>query len=172
MHTAISAEETAANKAEMEARAKFVGTLKGLKAQGRVYIKLKSLRGLKGSDYDIEMEENDEITIPAKSSVVNVAGAVMAQGSYVYSSSCYKNYVGMAGGYADYSKPGKTFILKADGSARKAKKMLFFSTNIEPGDTVVVPERFDRIAWLREIRDITQILVNVALTAGVVIKVF
>ena len=41
-----------------------------------------------------------------------------------------------------------------------------------PDDTVVVPERFDRVAWLREIRDITQILVNVALTAGVVIKIF
>lgn len=172
MQTSLSAEETVAAKAEMEARAKFVETLKGLKAQGRVYIRLKSIRSLKGSDYDIEMEENDSISIPAKSSVVNVAGAVMSQGSYVYSSSCYKNYVNLAGGFADYSRPGKTFVLKADGSARKAKKMLFFSTNIDPGDTVVVPERFDRIAWLREIRDISQILVNVALMAGVVIKVF
>jgi protein involved in polysaccharide export with SLBB domain len=172
MQTTLSPEETTAAKEEMSARAKFVETLKTLKAQGRVYIKLKSIRSLKGSDYDIEMEENDEITIPAKSSVVNVAGAVMSQGSYVYSSSGYKSYVNMAGGFADYSKPGKTFVLKADGSARKAKKMLFFSTNIEPGDTVVVPERFDRIAWLREIRDISQILVNVALMAGVVVKVF
>lgn len=172
MRTTLSAEETVAAKEEMAARAKFVETLKTLKAQGRVYIKLKSISGLKGSDYDIEMEENDEITIPAKSSVVNVAGAVMSQGSYVYSSSGYKSYVNMAGGFADYSRPGKTFVLKADGSARKAKKMLFFSTNIEPGDTVVVPERFDRIAWLREIRDISQILVNVALMAGVVVKVF
>lgn len=172
MQTTLSAEETAAAKAEMEARQKFVETLKTLKAQGRVYIKLKSVKSLKGSDYDIEMEENDEITIPAKSSVVNVAGAVMSQGSYVYSSSGYKSYVNMAGGFADYSRPGKTFVLKADGSARKAKKMIFFSTNIEPGDTVVVPERFDRIAWLREIRDISQILVNVALMAGVVVKVF
>jgi len=172
MQTTLSAEETVAAKAEMEARAKFVETLKGLKAQGRVYIRLKSVRSLKGSDYDIEMEDDDSITIPAKSSVVNVAGAVMSQGSYVYSSSGYKSYINMAGGFADYSRPGKTFLLKADGSARKAKCCMFFSTNVEPGDTVVVPERFDRIAWLREIRDISQILVNVALMAGVVIKVF
>ncbi len=172
IQTSLSPEDTAAHKTEMEAQQKFVETLKNLKAQGRVYIRLKSIRSLKGSDYDIEMEENDSIIIPARSSVVNVAGAVMSQGSYVYSSSCYKSYVGMAGGFADYSRPGKTFVLKADGSARKAKKMMFFSTNIEPGDTVVVPERFDRIAWLREIRDISQILVNVALMAGVVIKVF
>ena len=172
MQTTLSPEETAANQAEMQARQKFVENLKTLKAQGRVYIKLNTLNNLKGSDYDIQMEEDDSITIPSRASVVNVAGAVMAQGSYVYSSHSYKNYISMAGGYADYSKPGKTFILKADGSALKAKKWLFFSTKIEPGDTVVVPERFDRVAWLREIRDITQILVNVALTAGVVIKVF
>ncbi|MBU2575249.1 MAG: SLBB domain-containing protein [Elusimicrobia bacterium] len=172
MQTALSAEETASGKAEMEAKEKFVANLKQLKAQGRVYIKLNSMHSLKGSDYDIELEEEDSITIPARSSVVNVAGAVMAQGSYIYSSSSYGSYVNLAGGYADYSKPGKTFILKADGSARKARKCLFFSASVEPGDTIVVPERFDRIAWLREIRDFTQILMNVALTAGVVIKVF
>lgn len=56
----------------------------------------------------------------------------------------------MAGGYAEYAGKGKTFILKADGSARKAKKGLFFSAKVGPGDTVVVPERFDRIAKLRK----------------------
>jgi len=30
-----------------------------------------------------------------------------------------------------------------------------------------VPEKVDRIAWLREIKDITQILMNTAVTAGV-----
>jgi len=30
-----------------------------------------------------------------------------------------------------------------------------------------VPEKIERVAWLRDIKDITQILANVALTAGV-----
>jgi hypothetical protein len=38
---------------------------------------------------------------------------------------------------------------------------------VEPGDTIVVPEKIERVAWLRDIKDITQILANVALTAGV-----
>lgn len=172
MQTALSPEETAAGKTEMEAREKFVQTLKGLKAQGRVYIKLTTIESLKGSDYDIEMEDDDSITIPPKSSVVSVAGAVMAQGSYIYAGGSFKNYVGMAGGYADYAAKGKTFILRADGSAKQARHCLLFPTRVGPGDTVVVPEKFDRIAWLREIKDFSQILMNVALTAGVVIKVF
>ena len=30
-----------------------------------------------------------------------------------------------------------------------------------------MPEKVDRIAWLREIKDITRILMNTAVTAGV-----
>ena len=43
---------------------------------------------------------------------------------------------------------------------------------IEPGDTIVVPEKIERIAWLRNIRDVTQILMNTAVTAGVVLRLF
>ncbi len=78
----------------------------------------------------------------------------------------------MAGGYAEYADKGRVFILKADGSAVKAKSCIFYITDVEPGDTVVVPEKFSRVAWLRGIKDITQIIMNMALTAGVVIKVF
>ena len=156
----------------MQAKTKFVESIRKLKANGRVFIKLKTIKKLENSDYDIEMEEGDSIVIPAKSSVINVSGAVMAQGSYVYSARNFKNYVNMAGGYAEYADKRRTFILKADGSAIKAKNCLFYITDVEPGDTVVVPEKFSRVAWLRGIRDITQILMNVALTAGVVIKVF
>lgn len=170
--TALSPDEVAANKAATEAKQKFVDTIKNLKAQGRVYIKLTTLRALKGSPYDIQLEEGDAITIPQRSNVVNVTGAVMAQGSYVYDKHSYRSYVKMAGGYADYAQPGKTFILRADGSASPTHNNLFWSTRVGPGDTVVVPEQFDRVAWLREVRDISQILVNVALMAGVVIKVF
>jgi len=33
-----------------------------------------------------------------------------------------------------------------------------------------VPEKLERIAWLREVKDITQILMQMAVTAGVVIE--
>jgi len=44
--------------------------------------------------------------------------------------------------------------------------------DIEPGDVIVVPEQFERIAWLRELRDVTQILMNTAVVAAVVLKLF
>jgi polysaccharide biosynthesis/export protein len=182
--TAISAEEVAGKKVELEQKKQFVQYLRGVKATGRMTIKLAHLRLLKGSEYDIELEDGDRLFVPAKNNVVNVTGAVMSQGSYVYSSRMdYKDYIDMTGGFSGNADEGNIFVLKVDGSARKAKSGLFnwsSSRNrwemanfgediqtIEPGDTIIVPEKIGKIAWLREVRDIAQIVMNIAVTAGV-----
>ena len=93
----------------------------------------------------------------------------------------------MAGGYPRYADTDNVYVLKIDGSARKLSSGLISWNSlksrwempafidevkeIEPGDTIVVPEKLERIAWMREIRDITQILMQMAVIAAVVIKV-
>jgi len=76
-----------------------------------------------------------------------------------------------------------------DGSARKAYSSFIGWNNkkdrhelaafseadgeyIEPGDVIAVPENFERIAWLREIRDITQILMNTAVASGNIVLLY
>ena len=86
-------------------------------------IKLANIRLLKGSEYDIELEDGDSLFIPEKNSVVNVTGSVMAQGSYVFSEKAdYMDYINMSGGYSDYADESNVFVLKVDGSARKARE--------------------------------------------------
>jgi polysaccharide export outer membrane protein len=170
--SSLSIEEVQSQQYVYEQKKRFLAQIRNAKATGRIYIKFENLDNLKDSTYDIELQEGDEIIIPQKSDVVNVSGSVMASGSYVYKSKSYKSYIDMAGGYSYYADKGRTFILRYDGSAAKAKSGLFSSTKVEPGDTIVVPEKFETIAWLREIRDITQIITNLAISAGVVIKVF
>jgi len=187
--TSVSQEEVLAKKIEMEQKQKFIASLHQLKASGRMSINLAHLRLLKGSEYDIELEDGDNLYIPQRPSVVNVTGAVMSQGSYLFSEKLnFEDYVGMAGGYARYADSDNTYILKVDGSARRVSKGFMNWNNsksrweltafgeetkeIEPGDIIIVPEKIDRIAWLREIRDITQILMQMAVTAGVVIHLF
>ena len=184
LSTATSAEEIAGKKSEMEQRQKFVESLRKIKATGRMTIYLAHLRLLKGSEYDIDLEEGDKLLIPEKNSVVNVVGAVMTQGTHIYSERMgYQDYVGESGGYSRYADTDNIFVLKVDGSARKlARGFLDWSAprnrwelagygsevrQIEPGDTIVVPEKVDRIAWLREVKDFTQILMNTAVVAGV-----
>jgi len=184
LSTSTSAEEVAAKKAELEQKKHFVGYLRGLKATGRMAIRLAHLRLLKGSEYDIELEDGDSLFIPPSNNVVNVAGSVMSQGSFIYASRMdFQDYIDLSGGYAKYADTDNIFVLKVDGSARKLSRGLFNwsssrdrwevagfereSRAIEPGDTIVVPEKVEKIAWLREIKDITQILMNSAVTAGV-----
>ena len=170
--TSLSQEEIKAKQEVSIQKQKLISKLKEAKATGRVYIKFESLEKFENSVYDIELQEGDIIIVPQKPDSVNVIGAVMAEGSYVYSGGSYKKYIDMAGGYSNYSDKSRVFIIKADGSAIKAKSGLFFSTKVEPGDTIVVPEKFERVAWLREVRDITQIMTNLLMSAGVLIKVF
>jgi len=188
--TALSAEEIAGKKVEIEQKKNLIENMRKLKALGRMTIKLAHLRLLKGSEYDFELEDGDRLEIPQKSSTVGVVGAVMSQGAHVFSPKAdYQDYINQSGGYSNYADTGKVYILKVDGSARRAYKgtinwndkkerleLAAFSeaeaNYVEPGDVIAVPENFERIAWLREIRDITQILMNTAVAAGVVIKLF
>ncbi len=185
--TALSAEEVAGKKAELEQKKQFVQYLRGLKATGRMTIKLGLLRLLKGSEYDIELEDGDKLFIPPKNNSVTVTGSVMSQGSYIYSSRMdYRDYIEATGGFSQNADEKSVFVLKVDGSAMKAKSGMFnWSSSrsrwemanfgedirlIEPGDTIIVPEKIDKIAWLRELRDITQILMNTAVV-GATLKV-
>jgi protein involved in polysaccharide export with SLBB domain len=189
MATSTSQEEVLAKKLEMEARKKFIDTFRELQASGRMSIHLAHLRLLKGSPFDIELEDGDELYIPQKPNVVSVAGAVMTQTSHIYRENFdYRDYIDLSGGYTDYADEGNTFVMKADGSAvrlnegwfswssRKSRwELIPFAekaNQIEPGDIIVAPEEVTRIAWLREIKDITQILMQAAVVAGVVIKLF
>ena len=189
MAAALSVEEVTGKKAEMEQKQKFIDTLRRLKATGRMTIYLGHLRLLKGSPYDIELEEGDSLMIPQKNSVVGVVGAVMTQASLIYSDKMsYQDYISESGGYASFADADNVFVMKVDGSARKLSRGFFnwsaqrgrwevagfgeTISPIEPGDTIVVPEKIERIAWLREIRDITQIMMNTAVAAAVVLKLW
>jgi len=182
---ATTKEEIDAKKAEAEQKQKFIESLRKLKATGRLTIHLAHLRLLKGSEFDIELEGGDSLYIPVTNNFVNVAGSVMTQGSFIYSNSLNsKDYIELAGGASRWADTNNIYIMKVDGSAMRVDRGLFSWNSarsrweiasfgepvkeVEPGDTIVVPEKVERIAWLREIKDITQVIANLAISAGVV----
>jgi len=42
---------------------------------------------------------------------------------------------------------------------------------LNPGDTILVPKKMDKLMWLKNTKDITQILFQAALTTGVVLAI-
>jgi protein involved in polysaccharide export with SLBB domain len=178
-----------AMQAEAELKQRFVEYMKSLKATGRLTVVVTDLRLLKGSAQDIEMENGDNLDLPQKSNVVNVAGSVMTQGSHLYSDRLdYQDYIDATGGYAQFADPDNVFIMKVDGSARKiSKNFIGWSSSrsrwemtayggeirqIESGDVIVVPEKLTHIAWLKQIRDINQLLMNTAVLTGTALRLW
>jgi DNA uptake protein ComE-like DNA-binding protein len=183
--TSASIEAVEARKIELQQKQAFIASLKNLKATGRMTVRVVHLRLLKGSQFDIELENGDSLYIPMNNRVVNVMGAVMSNASLVYADKAGpKDYVRMAGGYSRYADVKNTYVLKVDGSAKKLPggainwsdsnerwELARFDGSereIESGDTIVVPEKLERIAWLREIKDIAQIMASMATATGVV----
>ena len=184
---AASKEELEATKASLDTVMKSIERMKLLKAEGRVVIKLKPLPELQKGDYDITMEGGDDLFIPPRPSVINVMGQVFNPVSLVYlpDSSDVENCLKLAGGITGDAEGSEMYIIKVDGTvfsrqqssfglhwsdeARRWNFGSFVSSMLEPGDTLVVPQKIERIAWLREIREITTIMSQIALTAGTVL---
>lgn len=174
---------------EIETRQKkaLLEKLRHLEAQGRMTIRLDSPERLEGSEFDVVLEDGDALRVPANPQSVQVIGSVFNQSSFLYRSDMDLNdYIAMSGGYTDNADKSNTYILKVDGTAARPEGGKFLGINwnsgsnrwepttprVEPGDTIVVPEKIDKIAWLRETKDITQILYQIAVTAGVLIVAF
>lgn len=172
--TASTTEEARIFEMELEQKRLFVEQLRISKAKGRVPLRLSDPATFRGSAYDIELEQGDSLLVPVDPKTVLVIGSVFNQSAFVYESGKrHPYYLELAGGYASNADDDNIYILRANGVAVKAGKgFLGRGEPVNPGDTIVVPERVERIPWMRNTKDITQILYQIAVAAGVLILAF
>lgn len=173
--TAISPEDAAQQKAVAEQQRAIIAKMRAAKSQGRMVTRVDALDKFKGSLYDIEFEDGDSLIVPAQPNSIQVMGSVYNSTAFIYEpDASISRFIEKAGGTTRYADDKELFVLKVDGSAiaRRQSGMFFMSSRLEPGDTIVVPEKVERIAWMKEIKDLTQILYQIAVTAGVLIVAF
>jgi len=184
---ASSREELDATKAALEGLMKNIERMKKMKAEGRVVINLAALEELRDSSYDLDMEGGDTLEIPPRSNVINVLGMVYNPTAYVFlpEKSTVDYYLNKSGGATNEAETSEIYVVRADGTvfsrqqssfgfkwskdANKWSFGSFMSSFLEPGDSLVVPQKLERTAWLRDIKDITTIMSQIALTAGTVL---
>ena len=174
--TAIDAAGAKQVETVMGMRRELMKQLMAVKAQGRITIKLDE-EEFNASSHDVTLENGDSLFVPIRPTQVQVMGSVLNPAAFIFDQSApISNYIGKAGGYNGEADEAKIFVLKADGTAMSKNNSSwlggFMSTKLEPGDTVVVPEKLDKGLWLKEVKDITQILYQIAVTAGVLIVAF
>lgn len=150
----------------------FLAKMRTVVPMGRVVIHIDDPERLRGTPDDLELQQGDSLLVPQVQQTVNVLGSVVNPTAVVYGPYItVKDYLAQVGGPTNHADVKRLYVIKADGSALSGKGAFFGglnSTRLDPGDTIVVPEDLERIAWLKEIKDIASIFGNIALAAGVV----
>lgn len=183
---AASKEELEATKASLEGLQKGLNKLKSAKAEGRMVLQLAPLPEFAKSEYNVEVMGGDALLVPKTPSEVTVLGQVYNPTSLVYMQGKSASfYLSKSGGATRDAEEDDMYIVKADGTVVSRHQTSlgfnwnddtkswyfgsFLSTQMQPGDTLVVPQKLEHTAWIRDIKDIATILGNIALTAGVLI---
>lgn len=152
----------------------IVNQLRNTRASGRVALAVKP-RDRSVNDFpNLLLEDRDRFMIPHTPSTVSVTGDVYNPGSFIFES---RNTAGAYLQVAGKGKPNSdlkhSFVLRANGFVVAANNVngLFTGDKFErihlyPGDQIVVPYKLPTGAFVRGLRDWTQIGSQLALTAA------
>jgi polysaccharide export outer membrane protein len=181
---ALDKEDVEANKELVASRFALIAQLKKARAKGRVIIRIADNGKVEGTLGDILLEDGDRLDVPKKMNVVNVVGRVYNPTGIVFDPArdSVGYYLRMVGGPTESADRDHIFVLKADGSVatRETSNPGFFAfaggglmnARVEPGDSILVPEKLVQTRVMKDVKDITQILYQIAVTAGVLIVAF
>jgi polysaccharide biosynthesis/export protein len=171
---AASKEEADATKAALDGLQRNITFLKNKRAEGRLVFRVTALEEMKNTRADLTLEGGDSLTVPTDPDAVNILGQVYNPTSVAYephSNAGY--YLNKVGGPSKDADEDEIYLVKMDGTVFSKQQSTFFhrfmSRDIDSGDTIVVPQQFEKTAWIRDIKDIATIIGQIALTAGVLI---
>ena len=159
----------------LAAQEAIVAQLRNTRASGRVALPVKPKDNNLTDFPDMVLEDSDRLAIPHTPSTVSVVGDVYNPGSFIFEP---RN---TAGAYLEIAGKGKpqsdlhhAFVLRANGVVVAANNVngLFTGAKFErlrlyPGDQIVVPYKLPTGAFVRGLRDWTQIISQLALTGAV-----
>lgn len=174
---AASKEELDATRSTLAGMKASVDKLKMAKAEGRMSLHLTAVDELKDSPYDLELQGGDALEVPMSTDSVMVFGEVYNPTTVVHiPGENLGYYLKKAGGVTINSEKDEMYVIRADGtveSRRETSSFLFYdgfkSMDLDPGDTIVVPQVIEKVAWMRDLKDIAFIIGQTALAAGVLI---
>lgn len=176
VQTSVSAEDLAAQTQFMTSQKILLEKLKATRATGRVVISLLPLEKFIGTSNNMLLENGDSLEIPKRPHTVNVIGAVYNPTALIHDAGKpeLQYYLDMTGGPTDNADEDLMYIIRTNGTvvsnmSKRSWWRKFENTELYPGDTVLVPEKVITTSYLRDTKDITDILYNLAVTAGITI---
>lgn len=174
---ALSVEAAKANQEALAAKKQLLESIKQTKSSGRLIVDVARLLDESNSASDIQLEDGDVLLVPPIINSVSVLGQVYNPTAITYEKERTVDfYLAKTGNPTENADQKGIYVIKADGSVLTDKNFQtgwFFwrrgvrSAKLEPGDTIVVPEQVAENTSIRDIKDITQILFQIATSAGI-----
>ena len=144
---------------EAEMVMKFVEKARKVKPLGKVIVSDN------GVTANILLEKGDQIVIPHYTDLINVGGEVLMPQAVVYNpEATLDDYVAWAGGFTDRADDERLSIVRANGIVIFSK-----DAKIQRGDQVLVLPKVDT-KYMQAVKDITQIIYQIAVAANVAIN--
>ena len=156
---------------EATAQAALVAKMKKVKATGRIVLEMPEYAVELKNLPDLPLEDGDRLFVPSMPSTVSVMGTVYNQNAFIFKKGqTVSEYLDKAGGPTRDGDESEVYLIRADGlvfSKRQGGSMFgsgsFSGRKAMPGDTIVVPEKFERYNFTKELVTWSQIFFQFAL---------
>lgn len=174
--SAATPADAAAVAGVMEGQKDMIARLRLIRATGRIVIEISPDAKALDAIPEISLEDGDSFTIPSVPAAVNVVGAVYDQNSFLYvPGQKVENYLKLSGGPKRNADDKHAFVIRADGSVfsrettnTRLTSRKFQNSLLNPGDTIVVPEKLFKPAIMRGFLEWSQVFSQLALGAATI----
>lgn len=120
----------------------MIAEIEKAKPVGRLVIDLDAVMQA-DSEFDLLVEEGDELFVPTLQTTVAVVGEVQHASSHRFKQGLsVDDYLRLAGGFRKRADDGRVYVIRADGSVFIPANNSWFAvsqSSLQPGDTIVVP---------------------------------
>ena len=166
----LSARSGTREEAELRTREadlimRFIDRAKNIEPQGQLVLQ---------AGYDPEaifLEDKDRLRIPRVSNTVAVQGEVFFPSAFVHEPGMrVAEYLQRAGGISHNGSEDNIFLRRPNGEMVQVREGLFRRVSVRPGDEILVLPKVDSKRFQFS-KDLVQIIYQIALSAGVVLRI-
>jgi len=190
--TALDSGEAAIVQRALTTQQELIEKLRAAEPTGRMVIDISEALLTPSAASDVELRPGDQLIIGKRPASVNIIGEVYNPNALLFEKGMDVDYyLSLVGGLTDNADRKQGYIIKADGSviSKRQEKLLgliswdgknqrwrfgggFYSTVLDPGDTIIIPRKITTIGWLKNIQNTTSVIYQLAVSAGVLHELF
>ena len=160
--SAVTKDEAMMRNQETKSILTFIDRAKELKPKGLVVI-----HDRQGFD-DIFLEDGDQIYIPRNDNIVQIQGEVSLPGAHTYiEESTVADYIALSGDFSEQADKKRVLLIRRNGTVIKCSGN---DELVEKGDSILVYPKLEG-KTVALIKDITQILYQIAIGFGVFLAI-